>query len=67
VLGQRGYKIVIFPCGTARAVAHPLQGYYARLHKHQTTLPWQHQMLAFDGLNAVIGTPELLAQGKRYE
>jgi hypothetical protein len=30
-------------------------------------LPWQHQMLDFDGLNAAIGTPELLAQGKRYE
>ena len=67
VLGQRGYKIVIFPGGTARAVAHTLQGYYASLHQHQTTLPWQHQRLDFDGLNAVIGTPELLAQGKRYE
>jgi len=66
VLGQRGYKIVIFPGGTARAVAHTLQGYYASLHQHQTTGPWQHQMLDFDGLNAVIGTPELLAQGQRY-
>lgn len=67
VLGQRGYKMVIFPGGTARAVAHTLQGYYASLHQHQTTLPWQPQMLDFDGLNAVIGTPELLAQGARYE
>jgi 2-methylisocitrate lyase-like PEP mutase family enzyme len=67
VLKQRGYKIVIFPGGTARAVAHTLQGYYASLHKHQTTLPWQNKMLDFDGLNAVIGTPDLLARGKRYE
>lgn len=66
-LRQRGYKIVIFPGGTARAVAHTLQGYYASLHEYQTTLPWQHQMLDFDSLNAVIGTPELLAHGKRYE
>ncbi|MEI7495991.1 MAG: isocitrate lyase/PEP mutase family protein [Betaproteobacteria bacterium] len=66
-LGQRGYKIVIFPGGTARAVAHTLQGYYASLNAHQTTLPWQSQMLDFDGLNAVIGTPALLAQGKQYE
>ncbi len=65
-LGQRGYKIVIFPGGTARAVAHALQGYYASLHQHQTTLPWQTKMLDFDGLNAVIGTPELMAQGKGY-
>jgi 2-methylisocitrate lyase-like PEP mutase family enzyme len=34
-LGQRGYKIVIFPGGTARAVAHTLLGYYASLHQHQ--------------------------------
>jgi 2-methylisocitrate lyase-like PEP mutase family enzyme len=67
ILNQRGYKIVIFPGGTARAVAHSLQGYYASLHEHQTTLPWQSKMLDFDGLNAVIGTPELLARGKRYE
>lgn len=66
-LGQRGYKIVIFPGGTARAVAHTLQGYYASLHQHQTTLPWQSKMLDFDGLNSVIGTPALLAQGQRYE
>jgi len=65
-LGQHGYKIVIFPGGTARAVAHTLQGYYASLHAHQTSLPWQNQMLDFDGLNAVIGTPELLAKGLRY-
>lgn len=66
-LGQRGYKMVIFPGGTSRAVAHTLQGYYASLKQHQTTLPWQNQMLDFDGLNAVIGTPELLAQGQHYE
>jgi 2-methylisocitrate lyase-like PEP mutase family enzyme len=66
-LGQRGYKIVIFPGGTARAVAHTLQGYYASLHQHQTTLPWQDRMLDFDGLNAVIGTPALLAQGAKYD
>ncbi|MDP2819953.1 MAG: isocitrate lyase/PEP mutase family protein [Polaromonas sp.] len=66
-LGARGFRIVIFPGGTARAVAHTLQGYYASLNQHQTTAPWHKQMLDFDGLNAVIGTDELLAAGKRYE
>ncbi len=66
-LGRRGFRIVIFPGGTARAVAHTLQGYYASLHQHQTTAPWAAQMLDFDGLNRLIGTPELLARGKRYE
>jgi 2-methylisocitrate lyase-like PEP mutase family enzyme len=66
-LGQRGFRIVIFPGGTARAVAHTLQGYYASLQAHGTTARWQERMLDFDGLNAVIGTPELLARGKKYE
>ncbi len=66
-LQQRGFRIVIFPGGTARAVAHTLQGYYASLKTHQTTAPWQTQMLDFDGLNRVIGTAELMAAGQRYE
>ena len=66
-LGARGFRIVIFPGGTARAVAHTLRGYYASLHQHGSTAPWRERMLDFDGLNAVIGTPELLALGKRYE
>lgn len=65
-LGAQGFRIVIFPGGTARAVAHTLAGYYASLHAHGSSTPWRAQMLDFDGLNAVIGTPELLALGRRY-
>ena len=65
-LAARGFRIVIFPGGTARAVAHTLAGYYASLQAHGSTLPWRNHMLDFDGLNAVIGTPALLALGKRY-
>ena len=66
-LGRRGFRVVIFPGGTARAVAHTLQGYYASLRQHGTTLPWQDSMLDFDGLNRLIGTPELLELGRTYE
>lgn len=66
-LGTRGFRIVIFPGGTVRAVTHTLQGYYGSLQTHQTTAPWQSAMLDFDGLNEVIGTPELLETGKKYE
>jgi len=65
-LGERGFRIVIFPGGTARAVLHTLQGYYASLHAHQTTAPWQDRMLDFDGLNQVIETPQLLQRGQSY-
>jgi 2-methylisocitrate lyase-like PEP mutase family enzyme len=66
-LGQVGFRIVIFPGGTARAVAHTLQRYYGTLRKDGTTAAVRGEMLDFDGLNAVIGTPELLEAGKRYE
>jgi 2-methylisocitrate lyase-like PEP mutase family enzyme len=65
-LGQRGFKIVIFPGGTVRAVTHTLQGYYASLHQMRTTAPWAAEMLDFDGLNEVIGTPAMLATGQAY-
>jgi 2-methylisocitrate lyase-like PEP mutase family enzyme len=61
-----GFRIVIFPGGTVRAVAHGLHGYYASLRAHGTTTPWRERMLDFDGLNTLIGTPELLARARRY-
>jgi 2-methylisocitrate lyase-like PEP mutase family enzyme len=66
-LQSLGYSIAIFPGGTVRAVAHLLQNYYASLKTTGSTRAFQGAMLDFDGLNAVIGTPELLARGKRYE
>ena len=65
--GARGFRIVIFPGGAARAVAHALQGYYRNLHATGTTAAWRERMLDFDGLNEVIGTPALLERGRRYE
>jgi 2-methylisocitrate lyase-like PEP mutase family enzyme len=59
--------MVIFPGGTARAVTHTLQAYYQSLKTHQTTAPFQRQMLDFEGLNAVIETPALLKTGQRYD
>ena len=66
-LGRRGFRIVIFPGGTARAVAHTLQGFYASLKSHATTAPWHDRMLDFGGLNELIGTSQLLATGRRFE
>jgi 2-methylisocitrate lyase-like PEP mutase family enzyme len=66
-LGRMGFRIVIFPGGTARAVAHTLQRYYGSLKQHQTTAPERERMLDFDQLNALIGTPELLEQAACYD
>ena len=66
-LEARGFRIAIFPGGTARAVAHTLGNYYASLREHGSTAPWRERMLDFDALNAVLGTPELLAQALGYD
>jgi 2-methylisocitrate lyase-like PEP mutase family enzyme len=61
-----GYSIAIFPGGLARALAFAAQEYFATLKRDGTTAAYRGRMLDFDGLNAVIGTPEMLARGKRY-
>ena len=66
-LGRIGYRIVIFPGGTARFVAKQLARYFESLKTHETTLPLAEDMYSFDQLNGTIGTPELMALGKTYE
>lgn len=48
-------------------MAHALQGYFASLATHGSTTPWRDRMLDFDGLSALLGTPELLARGRDYK
>jgi 2-methylisocitrate lyase-like PEP mutase family enzyme len=62
-----GFALVIFPGGIVRALAHMASEYYASLAAHGTSEPFRPRMLDFTGLNALIGTPELLAVGKRYD
>jgi 2-methylisocitrate lyase-like PEP mutase family enzyme len=66
-LEAMGYALVIFPGGVVRAMAHAAQDFYAALLRDGTTDSFRNRMFDFDGLNAVIGTPEMLAAGKRYE
>jgi 2-methylisocitrate lyase-like PEP mutase family enzyme len=62
-----GFSLVIFPGGTVRALARCLQDYFASLRRHGTTEPYRDRMVDFDGLNAIIGTPEMLRLGRRYD
>ena len=62
-----GFSIAIFPGGLVRALAFAAQEYFATLKRDGTTAAYRGRMLDFDGLNAVLGTPEMLARGKRYE
>jgi len=66
-LEAMGFALVIFPGGIVRALGRMAGEYYASLATHGTSEPFRHRMLDFTGLNDLIGTPELLALGKRYD
>ena len=62
-----GYAIVIFPGGLARALGHAAREYFAILKRDGTTAALRERMLDLAGINAIVGTPEMLALGKRYD
>jgi 2-methylisocitrate lyase-like PEP mutase family enzyme len=66
-LEAMGFALVIFPGGIVRALGRMAAEYYGSLAAHGTTEPFRTRMLDFDGLNALIGTPEMIALGKHYE
>lgn len=62
-----GFSLVIFPGGIVRALGHMASEYYASLAEKGTTEPYRNRMLGFEELNRVVGTPEMIALGKKYE
>ena len=66
-LEQIGFALVIFPGGIVRALGHMAADYYGSLAANGTTEPFRNQMLGFEEINRVVGTPEMIALGKRYE
>jgi 2-methylisocitrate lyase-like PEP mutase family enzyme len=65
-LQAMGFKIVIFPGGAARAVAHSLRNYYGTLHQKGSTASLSDSMLDFNQLNELIETPALMEQARKY-
>jgi 2-methylisocitrate lyase-like PEP mutase family enzyme len=66
-LREMGFRLVIFPGGIVRALARTAQAYYRSLAAHRSNMPFADRMFDFAGLNALIGTPEMLALGRSYE
>jgi 2-methylisocitrate lyase-like PEP mutase family enzyme len=62
-----GFALVIFPGGIVRAIAHAAKAFYETLNRDGTTHAHRNAMFNFDELNSLIGTPDMLALGKRYE
>lgn len=66
-LERLGYSLVIFPGGIVRAVAAMARDYYSNLVAAGSNATFRNRMFDFSGLNELIGTPEMLALGQRYE
>lgn len=66
-LEAMGYRLAIFPGGLVRAYAHMTRAYMAALKTHGSNDSFRDRMLDFKELNGLVGTPELLALGKKYE
>jgi 2-methylisocitrate lyase-like PEP mutase family enzyme len=61
-----GYALVIFPGAIVRALANAAREFYAVLKRDGTTDAFRGRMFDFNALNAVIGTPQMLEEGRRY-
>jgi len=62
-----GYSMVIFPGGAVRAMAATAQRYYASLLATGSNAAMGEAMFDFSALQELIGTAEMLAQGRAYD
>jgi len=67
IIQALGFALVIFPGGIVRALGHMASEYFTSLAANGTTEPFRNRMLGFEEINRVVGTPEMIALGKRYE
>ncbi len=66
-LGEIGYRLVIFPGAISRVLVWTLEHFLADLKTNGSNASWSDRMHDFRGLNAVIGTEDMLAAGRRYD
>jgi 2-methylisocitrate lyase-like PEP mutase family enzyme len=66
-LEAMGFAIVIFPGAIVRALGFMASEFYGALAKNGSNEPYRNRMLDFNGINELIGTPEMMALGQRYE
>lgn len=66
-LERLGYALVIFPGGAVRALAATAVRYYENLVRTGSTAEMGDAMFQFGGLQELIGTDAMLADGRRYD
>lgn len=66
-LEAMGFALVIFPGAIVRALGFMASEFYGSLAAHGSNEPYRNRMLDFTGINELVGTPEMIALGQRYE
>ncbi|MGI9344426.1 MAG: isocitrate lyase/PEP mutase family protein [Gammaproteobacteria bacterium] len=66
-LGALGYRVVIFPGAMVRVLSRAASVYLDALKRDGSTAGIIDSMFDFRAVNAVIGTDEMLADGKKYD
>ncbi len=64
---ELGYSIAIFPGAMVRVVSHAASRYLAALQRDGDTQSFQDQMFGFGDLQEILGTEQMLADGKIYD
>jgi len=66
-LENMGYSLVIFPGAMVRAYTHMAQEFLNCIKRDGNTDNYRDRMLDLTGLNELLGTNEILANGQKYE
>jgi 2-methylisocitrate lyase-like PEP mutase family enzyme len=66
-LSDMGFRLVITPGAMVRAYAFMAQEFLRLLNANGSTAMSRDKMLNFQQINELLGLPDLLAQGQRYE
>lgn len=66
-LQAMGYSLAIFPGAMVRAYTCMAQEFLSSLKEKGNTNAYRHRMLDLSGLNELLGTPRILAEGQQYE
>ncbi len=66
-LKELGFQLVIFPGAAARTAAFAVREMLSTLRQDGSTRAAMDRMLLFDALNAVVGLPQALSAGRRFQ
>jgi 2-methylisocitrate lyase-like PEP mutase family enzyme len=62
-----GFSVVIFPGALVRALTFQATDFLESLRRHGDTKSFANRMMDFPDLQTLLGTAEILEQGKRWE